>query len=73
MQLGVYAHNPAAEAAVAAARKTRQADKLDRVNAALSRMAAREAVAQTATGEICRCPESRLDCICGAYPKTEVA
>lgn len=73
MMTGVYAHNPAAEAAVAADRKTRQAAKLDRVNASLARMASREHTARVASGEICRCPESLLDCVCGAYAKSQVA
>lgn len=37
------------------------------VLAALARMANREAEAQRATGEPCRCPEHVLKCICGAY------
>lgn len=37
------------------------------IRAALARMAERENDARQATGEPCRCPESILDCVCGAY------
>jgi hypothetical protein len=40
---------------------------------ALARMAQREEAARVATGEPCRCPESQLHCVCGAYVDGEVA